>query len=245
MDELGLGDHGRTADAPAFGGGHRPGVRGAFKGVGGVPSGRIAPADPLTAGRGKDAARQTADGLPLYRPDRLGRLAIYRTGKSPCRGRSGPGPLTYSDHVPVMVGPDRAEGAAATMDRLGRALYFAARPYRADSKPSGAHTEQSEQCLERPAAVTQRSSACYRHWPFRCCSSPASRKGIVIRTESEPFQRRRSSRPIGVRGTPVMDTALDEKKESRPSRTCSSPSGSSVTPAACSHRHYRPSASVR
>jgi hypothetical protein len=33
---------------------------------------------------------------------------------------------------------------------------------------------QSEQCLERPAAVTQRSSACYRHWPFRCCSSPES-----------------------------------------------------------------------
>jgi len=21
-------------------------------------------------------------------------------------------------------------------------------------------------------AVTRRSSACYRHWPFRCCSSP-------------------------------------------------------------------------
>ena len=56
---------------------------------------------------------------------------------------------------------------------------------------------------------------------------------IVIRTESEPIQRRRSSRPIGVRGTPVMDTALDEKKESRPSRACSRPSGSSVTPAAC------------
>jgi len=27
-----------------------------------------------------------------------------------------------------------------------------------------------------------------------------------------------------------MDTALDEKKESRPSRTCSRPGGSSVTP---------------
>jgi hypothetical protein len=25
---------------------------------------------------------------------------------------------------------------------------------------------------ERPVAVTQRSSARYRHWPFRCCSSP-------------------------------------------------------------------------
>src|SRR5271169_1639983 len=26
--------------------------------------------------------------------------------------------------------------------------------------------------FERPVAVTQRSSARYRHWPFRCCSSP-------------------------------------------------------------------------
>ena len=25
---------------------------------------------------------------------------------------------------------------------------------------------------EQPVAVTQRSSARYRHWPFRCCSSP-------------------------------------------------------------------------
>src|SRR5260370_18463818 len=28
---------------------------------------------------------------------------------------------------------------------------------------------------ERPVAVTQRSSARYRHWPFRCCSSPGPR----------------------------------------------------------------------
>src|SRR6266566_599075 len=27
---------------------------------------------------------------------------------------------------------------------------------------------------ERPVAVIQRSSARYRHWPFRCCSSPAA-----------------------------------------------------------------------
>ena len=42
---------------------------------------------------------------------------------------------------------------------------------------------QSEQCLERPAAVTQRSSACYRHWPFRCCSSPAAaaKRGARVR----------------------------------------------------------------
>ncbi len=33
---------------------------------------------------------------------------------------------------------------------------------------------QSEQCLERPAAVTQRSSACYRHWPFRSRKSPVT-----------------------------------------------------------------------
>ena len=30
---------------------------------------------------------------------------------------------------------------------------------------------------EWPAAVTQRSSARYRHWPFRCCSSPVSDEG--------------------------------------------------------------------
>ena len=29
-----------------------------------------------------------------------------------------------------------------------------------------------EPTSERPVAVTQRSSARYRHWPFRCCSSP-------------------------------------------------------------------------
>jgi TnpA family transposase len=27
---------------------------------------------------------------------------------------------------------------------------------------------------EQPVAVTQRSSACYRHWPFRCCSGPGA-----------------------------------------------------------------------
>src|SRR6266478_5325147 len=27
---------------------------------------------------------------------------------------------------------------------------------------------------ERPVAVIQRSSARYRHWPFRCCSSPVT-----------------------------------------------------------------------
>ena len=27
---------------------------------------------------------------------------------------------------------------------------------------------------ERPMAVTQQSSACYRHWPFRCCSPVSS-----------------------------------------------------------------------
>ncbi len=27
---------------------------------------------------------------------------------------------------------------------------------------------------EQPVAVTQRSSARYRHWPFRCCSTPAA-----------------------------------------------------------------------
>jgi hypothetical protein len=33
--------------------------------------------------------------------------------------------------------------------------------------------------------------------------------------ESEPFQRRRSWRPVGVRGAPVMDTALDVKKKKK------------------------------
>jgi SnoaL-like polyketide cyclase len=36
---------------------------------------------------------------------------------------------------------------------------------------------------ERPVAVTQRSSACYRHWPFRCCSSPFTYRG----THRGPF----------------------------------------------------------
>src|SRR6266550_7808339 len=31
---------------------------------------------------------------------------------------------------------------------------------------------------ERPVAVTQRSSARYRHWPFRCCSSPEAELAV-------------------------------------------------------------------
>ena len=65
------------------------------------------PAGPLTAACGKDAARQTADSLPLYRPDRLGRLVIYRIGKSPRRDRPGTGPLNYPDHL---SGPDDMAG---------------------------------------------------------------------------------------------------------------------------------------
>jgi hypothetical protein len=74
----------------------------------------------------------------------------------------------------------------------------------------------------------------------------ASQPGIVIRTESEPIQRRRSSQPIGVRGTPVMDKALDEKEEG----VAANPhvlqaSGSLVTRLPAAHRHHRPGGSVR
>jgi len=46
------------------------------------------PGGPLGAGRRKDAARQTADGLPFYRPDCPGRLVIHRIGEI-----SMPGPV--------------------------------------------------------------------------------------------------------------------------------------------------------
>ena len=49
---------------------------------------------------------------------------------------------------------------------------------------------------------------------------------------SAPCRRCRRSSPAAS-APAFMDTALDEKKESRPSRTCSRPSGSSVTPATC------------
>jgi len=63
-----------------------------------VPGGM--PGGPLTAGRGKDAARKTGNGLPLYRPDRLGCRAIHRIGGNHhARCRSGPGPLSFSDHL--------------------------------------------------------------------------------------------------------------------------------------------------
>jgi hypothetical protein len=38
-------------------------------------------------------------------------------------------------------------------------------------------TPQRRPTSERPVAVTQRSSARYRHWPFRCCSSPITAAG--------------------------------------------------------------------
>jgi predicted acetyltransferase len=45
---------------------------------------------------------------------------------------------------------------------------------------------------ERAVAVTQRSSTRYRHWPFRCCSSPDShnRNAHIGLAVLPPFRRR-------------------------------------------------------
>jgi hypothetical protein len=79
---------------------------------------RSRPDGPLTAGNEKDAAKQTADDLPLCRFDLPGHLAIpdrqvisfssHRTGKITAPGRSRPGPLSYPDHL---SGPDDIAGS--------------------------------------------------------------------------------------------------------------------------------------
>ena len=65
------------------------------------------PGGPIAAGRGKDAARQTADGLLFYRPDCLGRLVIHRIGEITMPGTVRAGPLSYPDHL---SGPDDIAG---------------------------------------------------------------------------------------------------------------------------------------
>jgi hypothetical protein len=51
----------------------------------------------------KDAAWQTADSLALYRPDRLGRLAIHRIGGNRTGPGTGPGPFEPSGS-PIRAG---------------------------------------------------------------------------------------------------------------------------------------------
>ena len=63
-----------------------------------------------------------------------------------------------------------------------------------------AHRSVGEPTSERPGAITQRSSARYRHWPFRCCSSPAA---PLMRTGRRLGRRGCSDRVLLATSEPV------------------------------------------